>query len=190
MSRRGFTLIEILLVLAVLTVLAGVSLPAVLRFTAEQGVKDAAEAVREELDQTRYRSIKAGLVYQFRFEVNGRRFVALPFEQDAASVAQPATAPVLGRLFAGRLADGYSLAPLPGTSASAEMLPNTAFAGLPDAFLLAQAQWSPPFLFYPDGSASAAEMRLTGPSGRYMDVTVRDLTGMAACGPLRQGGSQ
>ncbi|HEX6985550.1 MAG TPA: prepilin-type N-terminal cleavage/methylation domain-containing protein, partial [Planctomycetaceae bacterium] len=138
MSRRGYTFVEVLLVLAILAVMAGIAWPAVVRFSGERAIKDAAERVRSELDRTRFRAIDAGLSYQFRYEPNGRRFIAVPAERDVTTSAnvntlQPgATLPALS----GQIAEGLTFQPPPGTPPAAETLSADWLAGLPDGVLL------------------------------------------------------
>ncbi len=188
MSRRGYTFVEVLLVLAILAVLAGLAWPAVLRFSDEQSIKDAAERVRSELDRTRFRSIDTGLTYQFRYEPNGRRFLAVPAEHDVIHAASVNTTGSTSNLPAhsGQIAEGLTFVMLPGMPPAAEMLPADWLAGLPDGVLLGQAQWSLPIYYRPDGTGTTAGFRVRDDDGRFIELTVRELTGMATAGPLRR----
>lgn len=188
MTRRGYTFIEVLLVLALLAVLAGIAWPSVLRFSNEQAMKDAAEFVRAELDRTRFRAIDAGLVYQFRYEPNGRHFVAVPAERDTAplqvgSIGQ--TQPTLP-VISGRISDGLTFRPLPGSPSVGQLLSADWLAGVPDGSSLQQIQWSSPIFFRPDGTGTTAAFRITDTNQRYVELSVRELTGMTTAGPLRE----
>jgi len=44
--------------------------------------------------------------------------------------------------------------------------------------LSAEAGWSQPILFYPDGTTSDARLTVANEQGRYIDVTLRGLTGV------------
>jgi len=188
MARRGYTFIEILLVLAILAVIAGMAWPAVVRFRGEQSIKDAAQLIRSELDRTRFRAIDAGLSYQFRYEPGGRRYLAVPAERDLmlpqnADPLQPvATHPVIS----GQIAEGLKFQPTPGTPPTGEMLATDWLAGLSDAAVLSQARWSSPVMYRPDGTGMTTTFRVADDQRRFIEVSVRELTGMATAGPLRK----
>lgn len=188
MTRRGYTFIEVLLVLALLAVLAGIAWPSVLRFSNEQALKDAAEFVRTELDRTRFRAIDAGLVYQFRYEPDGRHFVAVPAERDGALLSDGSISPTQQSLpvISGRIKDGLIFRPLPGSPPVGELLTADWLGGLPDASSLQQIQWSSPVYFHPDGTGSTTAFRVTDINQRYIELSVRELTGMTTAGPLRE----
>ncbi len=189
-ARRGYTFVELLLVLAILAALAAMAWPAVVRFSGEQAIKDASERVRSELDRTRFRSINAGVAYQFRYEPNGRRFVAVPAERDVSAdpaastpTAQAAQAPPSA---SGQIREGLTFQPTAGTASASAPLAADWLTGLPDAVLLGQSQWSSPIYFHPDGTGTTARFRILDDKQRFIEVSVRDLTGMAAAGPLRK----
>ena len=49
-----------------------------------------------------------------------------------------------------------------------------------DTTLNTSYEWSPPILFYPDGSASQAQLRLTNSTTqRFVQLRLRGLTGIA-----------
>ncbi|MGC1273263.1 MAG: prepilin-type N-terminal cleavage/methylation domain-containing protein [Planctomycetaceae bacterium] len=188
MTRRGYTFIELLLVLAILAALAGLAWPSVVRFSSEQSIKDAAERVRSELDRTRFRAIDAGLAYQFRYEPNGRRFIAVPAERDLTQAANTNTAGPMASLpaFSGEIAEGLTFQPVPGAPLAAEMISADWLAGLSDGVLLGQARWSSPVFYRPDGTGTAAAFRVTDENEQFIELSIRELTGIATAGPLRK----
>jgi prepilin-type N-terminal cleavage/methylation domain-containing protein len=188
MNRRGYTFVELLLVLAVLAVLAGMAWPAVVRFSGEQAIKDAAERVRSELDKTRFRAINTGLAYQFRYEPEGRRFIAVPAERDITEAANTGTtAPVSPHpVVSGQITEGLTFQLAPGAPPTAEMVSADWLTGLPDGTLLGQARWSTPILFRPDGTGTTVLFRVVDEEQRFIEVSVRELTGAATAGPLRK----
>ncbi len=188
MTRRGYTFVEVLLVLALLAVLAGLAWPSVLRFRNEQSIKDAAERVRSELDRTRFRAIESGIAYQFRYETDGRRFIAVPAEREAtvaSTTASIQSSPNL-KVYAGEIIEGLTFGPAPDAPRVGEKLSAEWLNGLPESAVLQQANWSPAIVYYADGTGTKSEFRVLDETRRFIDVTVRDLTGMASTGPLRQ----
>jgi prepilin-type N-terminal cleavage/methylation domain-containing protein len=162
MARRGYTFVEILLVLALLAVIAGITFPSVLRFRNEQAIKDAAERVRSELDRTRFRAIDSGIAYQFRYETGGRRFIAIPAEREAlASPTSPTIAqPTPRNAFAGEIAEGLTFEPPADQPRVGELVQGEWLAGVADAGELQQARWSPAVLYRADGTATNSAFRV------------------------------
>ncbi len=78
--KPGFTLLEMMLVLAVLAVVAVVTVPAVDRMYRTHRLQQTANDLRAKLAATRLHSIDEGIAYQFRFEPNGRHFVVIPLQ--------------------------------------------------------------------------------------------------------------
>jgi prepilin-type N-terminal cleavage/methylation domain-containing protein len=188
MTRRGYTFVELLLVLALLAVLAGLAWPSVLRFRNEQMIKDAAERVRSELDRTRFRAIDTGLAYQFRYETDGRRFIAIPAEREALPTSSGTSAPpaINPHAYSGEIPESLKFAPAPNAPRTGESIPADWFAGLTDSVQLQQARWSPAIVYRPDGTSTKSEFRIVDEERRFIELTVRDLTGMAMSGALRK----
>lgn len=72
--RYGFTLIEMLLVMAVMVVLAGLTLPAMARWQRGVEVNQAATELRDELLRQRVLAIREAVSVTFAPEVEGRRY--------------------------------------------------------------------------------------------------------------------
>lgn len=191
--RRGYTLVELLLALAVLTVLAGVTLPSALRLYADTQIHEVAEQVRSQLAGTRVRAIEGGLAYQFRFEPNGRWYVSVPFEREfegsntnASGTGGTAGVGTFTR-FAGKLPSGmHFTACCTGADSKGAQLDSSVFGDLPDADEeLAGVDWSPAILFYADGSAVDGAFEVADTRGMAIRLSVRGLTGGVKFGELR-----
>lgn len=198
--RHGITLVEMLLVLAVLGVMAAISYPNLHRFMADQKIQEATEMVRTHLAGTRNKAIDATLIYEFRYEPSGNKFLVIPHEPDQAQTGaaigaqgQVASGDTLYR-FAGVLRPGVTFA-VPTAALSELGIPvvetpvpiaDWQIQGLvlPDGSNLAGANWSEPILFYPDGSAAESMFRLQDETGHIMEVKVRGLTAAVSVIPV------
>ena len=195
--RTGMTLLELLLVLAVLALLAGLSAPYLQRYLAVRELKSNVTELRVELSGGRIKSVDTGLIYQFRSEPQGQRFVVLPYE--ALNTAASEMAAHAGSEGGAPLASGHLTARcmfLPPPEASltqatlTERLPEEWLAQMPNGYELRDVQWSPPLLFYPDGTASDGTVTISDDEGRQMTLFIRGLTGGVSVGDLVYGAPQ
>ncbi|MEN9554793.1 MAG: hypothetical protein RLZZ232_1079 [Planctomycetota bacterium] len=180
-GRPGFSLLELLIVIAVLLSVAAMAVPPMMDRLQSGRVQDAAESVREVLANARRYAIDAGVDYHFRYELNGRAFVAIP--------AEPS--PVLANSYsgdeedtrivveAGELDETLFIKPMPEADTLSESLEVEAFTDLPNAGELAQKTWSAPILFRFDGTAEDRQFRVMDDGTRTAEITVRGLTGSA-----------
>lgn len=193
-DRAGYTMLELLLVLAVLAVILAVALPNVMRLFSQQKLTESAEKVRSLAASARVHAIDSGLVYQFRYEPGGGHFLVVPFEREFEGVSQNArgtgTAAGLGRFSkaSGTLADGITFAAPTllnpagtGSAASAtgmgQKLPSNLLSGLPDSSKLENLSWSGPILFQPDGSAADATFDMVDKRNQHITLKIRGITG-------------
>lgn len=203
--HRGFTLVEMLLVLAVLATLAALAWPSMERVYRDLELKQAAQDVRTSLSQARLHAIDSGLIYQFRYEPMGQQYVVIPWEREFDSSSGDAqsgignigasAAPVIPKS-SGRLGEelrfeaarnrDMMFATLADQSAGSETLNAELLAGLPEASRLAQASWSTPILFYPEGSGTDVTFDLLDQRGQFIRISVRGLTGAVTIGPVQQ----
>ena len=174
--HRGLTLLEILLVLALLVIIGAIAAPAIGRFVQTQRLRDSANLIRGEWSRARVQAMKSGRIYVFRYEPEGTRYVV-----DYWMAADD-------ELEAGD--DSEVVAPDVQTPWDAEVLPEGV------RFLLGQteevaeqpldasetaatsAEWSAPILFYSDGTTSNADIVLVNKRNRAIRVTLRGLTGI------------
>lgn len=73
-SRQAFTLLELLLVLALLGMMLAIAWPALHRSLGSQRLKRAAEAVQTRLARARTKAITSGEILSFRFQTQTGRF--------------------------------------------------------------------------------------------------------------------
>lgn len=191
--RSGFTLFELLLVLAVLVVIVSLTWPSMTRYMQEQEMLEGAEAARSAAASTRIKAIDTGLTYQFRYEPNGRRFVVVPFDPpETLASSSTSTEEGVGTypVLSGQLGEQSKFVIPEDQPAVAEGLPRESFASLPDANDLEATAWGPPLLFYPNGTAGDATFRIVNEDDLRVELTVRGLTGTLTLSPLSQEGGR
>jgi len=177
--RRAMTLIEVMLVLSILVALAGLSYPSIDRLLEQLAMDEAVSPVRNQLSRTRTRALDAGLTWQFRFEPGGRRYVAVPYEFDEIEgddQQQQSQLELLPRV-SGQLPEGFSFSPADEATTGTEALDELALAGLTQQDDLQGATWSPPLLFFSDGTSRNASFDIVDEQLRSRRLSVRALTG-------------
>jgi prepilin-type N-terminal cleavage/methylation domain-containing protein len=206
---RGFTLLELMIVLAILSVLIAVAWPSLRRPVLRSAVQQAARQLVKDLARARMAAIDSGQVMRFRFEPAGSRYevdpAALSTESDSATrdstgedevpadVSESDQPVAFG--FAAQLSDDVVFRDpsavdedqLPPGSALARMLQDERAETEEVKPLIDREEQdkalSSPVFFYPTGRAENAEFVLQGPDGLRAAVRLRGLTGAAALGP-------
>jgi type II secretion system protein H len=191
--KRGFTLVELLLVLAILVILAATATPMLRGTMQDAALRSAAEQVRVEFTRANVRAMKTGRIQVFRFEQGGSQFTVQPYaaaddEIEAAPAVQGfgnAEEEIAGARLDKSLsvtlpegvtfASGQALAAGRSLAIEQDIRDSNRFEG----------DWSQPILFYPDGSSSDAfvivvhELREAG-----IRVDLRGMTGAATLGEI------
>jgi prepilin-type N-terminal cleavage/methylation domain-containing protein len=181
-ARPAFTLVELLIVVAVLAMVLTLSLPSLRKLSVKSELRNAARQVRVAVLQARLAAIESGELTFFHYQPGGGCFesgrgaklAALPSQADGPldaaeldspdsaatatdEVIEPQTLP-LGVRFADPAAEGSPQ--LPATDGE-----------LPDA-----GSWSTPMVFYPNGRTRNARIVLMTEDYR-IELAVRGLTG-------------
>ncbi len=88
---RGYSLLEMIVVLAVVASLLAIALPAVFRPLAKAELREAAQQVQAALLDARTRAVESGVAQEFRYEPGGRRYEirARGQEEDGTPPATP-----------------------------------------------------------------------------------------------------
>lgn len=185
-SRAGFTLLELLIVLAILAMIMMMSWPAVGGLLAKNELRSAARQVRAVLAKTRLAAMESGTVHQFRFQPGTPRCEVARL---AVEELPPPRAPqetgklggVSGESDETRLPSGVRWE---SPDTNAVPLPPTSSDEAPDE------AWSTPILFFPNGRTSNARLQLGGRRGFRIGLSLRGVTGTVAIGNLQRAEEQ
>ena len=195
--RTGYTLVEILLVLAIVVLISAMALPAIQRQFARRQVQSAANTVGSKLSHARIGAMRSSHVYTFQYQTGSGSFRLAPGDQPSTS-SQSDTEANCGQ-YDGGDGDPDSLSPEDGTLPDgirflADETPDPDEAGDAVAQNAAQSAsgsdgWSDPIFFYPDGTTSNARFVVASERGGAIHIRLRGITGnvvQGQPGPLTQ----
>ena len=180
-SHRGLSLLEILLVLALLVILGALVAPAIGRFAESQQLRDSATLIRGKWARARVQAMKSGRIHVFRYEQEGAHFIvdfwiAEDDELEAGDDSEVASSSADVPWGAEELPDGVRF--LLGETEGAALEEQVA-ADLDSSPAAGDVGvWSAPILFYSDGTTSSAEIVLANERGRAIRLSLRGLTGI------------
>ena len=202
-ASAGFTLFEVLLVLALIVLIGALAVPAFNRAFETQRLREAGDAIRTAWAKGRIEAMKSGRTMLFRHEIGSNRYLLEPWHGNDEYLE-------LGDAAAGTMllvdeqqeddvptgaGGNYNFSQV--TFGRIHMLPegirffdSAQEVDARNLYLIQQMgmdttlnssyEWSPPILFYPDGSASQAQLRLTNSTTqRFVQLRLRGLTGIA-----------
>ncbi|MGI9455461.1 MAG: prepilin-type N-terminal cleavage/methylation domain-containing protein [Aeoliella sp.] len=165
-SRRGFSLIEMLLVLALLVMIAGITAVALDGSMMSARLDEGAQRVRTAWSDARLQTISAGEQMAFTCLLGSRDF-RLSSCND--SCAPAGTGEETSEGASGQLPNGIvfrSLRSTPRNSPVQELSTRPPNEG----------QWSSPVIFTPDGTSYDAVVVIENESGRQIELSLRGLT--------------
>lgn len=190
-ARGGYTLLELLIVVAVMLVVASLTLPALNRPFAKSKLRDAAKQLRVGLARARLEAINTGAPQQFRYQPGGGAYeiaarstgegggflpVALEGGIGETPVAEDSTYTAAVQY---ELPEGIRFFD-PLAPEAAPDVPVSTVSTAPES----DESWSAPIVFYPNGRTFNALVRLYGEYDYYVDVTLRGLTGASRIGEI------
>lgn len=195
-ASAGFSLIEILLVLAILVAIGAIAAPAMGEAFQRQKVQAAVQSLRGEWERARLRAMQTGQAQVFTCVPGSNEYSIQPFmtNSDAVNASSGATVMMAGS--AAQIQSGNMLgAPSEEAQSSADMKTlddeirfiHCLVSSDMRAATVTQAQGgvsalgaiSEMVLFYPDGSTSTAEVAIQNLRGDARCVRMRGLTGAA-----------
>lgn len=194
--RRAFTLLELLLTLALVVLIAGMAWPALSHAFDGQKLRRSADLFRADLARARNEAMKSGQIVMFRAVLATSRYELRPFalrddQPESASESPPVNS---------------SQNTSPASSAPSELAANIVFesvttrdshrsdqaAASTDRAPAVNENWSPPLLFYADGTCSSSTITLRNDRRDFLSLEIRGLTGAVRSGELQSnpGGEQ
>jgi len=203
-DRQAFTLLEVLLVLALLVVLASLSWPALTYPMANQALRSAADEIRTSWSRARVAAMTSGSTYVFQAYTAPQGAMVPKGEQrrdyytidrqltpEASADLSPAELQAVEQGFVeegspplavnDRLPEGIRFV---GGETAAESRAQTASPGVSPG-LNQGLPLGDPIFFYPDGTTSTSRLRLQNEYGRWMELSIRGLTGVVTVGPVQ-----
>ncbi len=176
------TLFEILLVLALMVVIAAISMPLLTSSIAHARLENSGGLVRAAWSKARLAAMQAGEPYVFRYEPKGSRYQIVCLSAITAEDADDVnTLPPLSE-------EDQEYAEADMLRLSKSRLPNeiifaagevSAVPQLAGAAAAAQGGWSQPIMFYPDGTTSDASLVVANASDQTQRISLRGLTGIS-----------
>ncbi len=174
-TRRGFSLLELILVMAILVAFSALALPSVRKSLDRQNVIKGADLLRASMGRARVRAIKTGKVYAVFYLPNSSYHSVAPFD-NATSQAALASQRMLQLENRTALEDfAEDLLPRGVRFAAANAIVDGRAA---EVLSVGESNSQlRPLLFYPDGTSQDAKIVLQNESGLMVQVVLRGLTG-------------
>ncbi|MBN2024884.1 MAG: hypothetical protein JW809_19045 [Pirellulales bacterium] len=187
--RRALTLLEVLLVLCLMVILGAIAWPVLDRPWAEQRLRKSADVVRLAWARARVDAMTTGKTYVFRYEPQTSQFVVEAW-QGAEADAESRPGEWFGQASTDAAEPGLFSAVTQNLPEGVQFAIGQSQLDQRAAFVLStftdeaaqQGVWSDPVLFYPDGTATSADVRLVNEHGRRIDLSLRGLTGVVTVG--------
>ena len=196
--RVGFTLLELMLVLAILAIIGAVASPMLGNAFDRQALRAAADTLKLQWEEARLNAMKTGQAQVFTCELGTNAYSIKPLvlQSDAVNVGEGATLATAGGMVEtanlGRGAVAVAADPTTDFDKQLEekitFLSCVAASDLRSAVVAQEAQMSASsdvnmqtmassVFFYPDGSTSTAEVRVQSQVGDVRILRIRGLTG-------------
>lgn len=202
------TLIEVMLVLALMVVIAAFCWPAFTKAFSNQRLRKSADIVRTQLCKSRVKAMSTNRIVLFRYEMNGSRF-RIEQASDASSFEDQSNGDAAGDLSGTSPAETAGNYSAVSSSDASQHDDYDLIGGMPTlpagivfrvgeiendsramtvnanaADATSDAMWSAPIYFYPDGTSSDARLQIAGDRGRGIELMLRGLTGVVKVGEI------
>ncbi len=183
-ARRALTLIEVLLVLALLVMLAAVVWPELEPVVASLELRKSAERIRVEWERARVDALSTGRTILFRYEPDSNHYCLQRCPEPQFTPGGTADQTTDSTSNGAEAPDREAFLPEKIHFDSSEISDN-ATDWLGDVTLPATSgEWSDPVVFYPDGTTSDAKLVLTNQRDQSVELSLRGLTGVVTLGDV------
>ena len=197
-AARGFSLVELLIVLAILALIVGMSWPALQKPWYKSRLRSAAKMLQSELGRARVEAIESGRSIRFQYQPNSGRFVIQPglaidlaadSSQDSAAIID--TGGQFGEIDEAddeELPEGVffsSIEPRNALELSLDRAADDTIAAV-EVEDSQPLQWSKPITFFANGRVTGGCFRLVGRHGYRLDVELRGLTAAVKIGKIER----
>jgi len=171
--RSAFSLLELMLVLAIVLVVAALAVPAVNGTISNQAIASGTDRVRVAMGQARVQSIRSGKVFAFFYQRNGQWFDVAPLENHSQLSGRQKSnnqQTVQNR----EISDNWLPRQVRFVAGQTQLDSRSEISKEANDATSLDA-----VLFYPDGTSQDAKLYLQDDQGRLMAVELRGLTGLA-----------
>ena len=179
--RRGFTLLEILLVLVIIVIAFSMAIPAMRGPLATQRLRSGAEKIRIAWARARLKAVREGVTHAFYFAPGGNQFSVAAFGGDAPPPEfsnEENENPVPGNR-ENELPLGITFGDVQFGRDDRQAAMNTSTSQNPQS---STGETTDPILFYPDGTTASARLTVSSDDGQQIQINLRGLTGVARIG--------
>ena len=183
-ARPAFTLGELLLVMAVLIIVIGVTTPSINRMFQRQALDRGADRLRAAMGKARISAIKNGDVYAVFISRGGNWYDVGPYANSQTQIAR-AQRDVAFVERQGNSSFEDNMLPRGVSFASSDAASDSRSEEL-IAEYGAQGNGLQQVLFYPDGTSQDASVIVQNESGGLIEVQLRGLTGISKSVRLKQ----
>jgi prepilin-type N-terminal cleavage/methylation domain-containing protein len=193
---RGFTLVEVVLVLTIIVVIGALMLPVMTGAFARSQLRNGGEIVRTAWAKARLAAMETGQTHLFRCQLKTRQFQIISVA-DLVATSGAGTQPV-GQMVnqtdnqpfdVGTVEKGSSSWRLDATQlpsgimfATGQFAPSEQMAAMFSGYI--SSEWAGPIVFHPDGTTTDASLLLSNPGELTIRVTLRGITGTAHLGEV------
>ena len=176
-SRKAFTLIELILVIAIIVMIASLATPMMTRMIGRQALKQGADRVRVEMGRARVEAIRTGDVHALYFLPQGNWFNVARFTQlqQQSGIASRELSQLNNRTYTGY--EENVLPPRIRFAASSTEADSRSIQTFGDVKV--DSDSIQPVLFYPDGTSQDATIYIQDDRRNRIAVVLRGLTGSA-----------
>lgn len=179
MRRHGLTLLEMMLVMAILVAVAALAMPALGRSVESHRLSQGADLVRAAWMRAHVKAMRENKIHMFRYQLSGNRFRTESW-RTLEDESPPPGQELLAAQTSAPADDRETELPEGVQFVAGDAQFENRSASVEDEvsrFASADGSWSRPILFYPDGSTSNAHIVVGNQRKATIRVDLRGLTG-------------